>query len=85
MGVPVGIAATRFSIGQIIRDIYQYFIFPMRHKYQDTSYSSIDSFVYLLTEEKSPGAYTKVTNYIQWIQEMIASHPWPRNNLAHAM
>ena len=28
-----------------------------------------------LTEEKSPGAYTKVMNYVQWIQEMIASHP----------
>lgn len=26
-------------------------------------------------EEKSPGAYTKVINYIQWIQEMVASHP----------
>lgn len=31
--------------------------------------------IYLLTEEKSPGAYTKVINYIQWIQEMVASHP----------
>lgn len=45
MGVPVGISATRFSISQIIRYMYRYFLFPMGHKYKDTIYSFIDLFV----------------------------------------
>lgn len=73
MGVPVGISATRFSFSQIIRYMYMYFLFPMGHKYKDIQFIHLS--IYLLTEEKSPGAYTKVINYIQWIQEMVASHP----------
>lgn len=55
----------------------------MGHKYKDIQFIHLS--IHLLTEEKSPGAYTKVINYIQWIQEMVASHPWHRINEAHAM